>query len=159
MQGPGIRFILIVAMVVLLTAGSVSAQLDTLAPGDTKQVRAVRVDTPPVLDGRLDDPVWLQAEPITDFHQIRPGNGTPPSERTEVYLLYDDDALYIGARMYDSNPELIAAPTIRHGQGMPNDDRLVIILDPFNAARFAVHRHQLLSDRLEHYLGSGHQCG
>ncbi|MEY3666762.1 MAG: hypothetical protein RL572_302, partial [Pseudomonadota bacterium] len=100
-----------------------------------KQVRAVRVATPPVIDGRLDDAVWQQAEPITDFHQIRPGNQTEPSERTEVYVLYDDDAMYIAARMYDSEPHLIAAPVIRHGQGMGSDDRLVVILDPFNTQR------------------------
>ena len=40
----------------------------------------------------------------------------------------DNDALYVGARMYDSEPERIAAPTNRHGQGLYNDDRLVIIL-------------------------------
>lgn len=100
-----------------------------------KSVRAVRVATPPLIDGKLDDAVWQQAEPITDFHQIRPGNQTAPSERTEVYVLYDDNALYIGARMADSNPELIAAPVIRHGQGLGSDDRLVIILDPFNTQR------------------------
>ena len=43
--------------------------------------------------------------------------------------------MYIGARMYDSEPELIASPTNRHGLGMPNDDRYVIILDPFNTGR------------------------
>lgn len=106
--------------------------VDTATP---KQVRAVRVNTPPVIDGRLDDPIWQQAELITDFHQTRPGNGTAPSERTEVYVLYDDDALYIAARMYDSDPDQIAAPVIRHGQGMPSDDRLVVILDPFNSRR------------------------
>src|SRR5918992_925416 len=101
----------------------------------SKVVRAVRVDAPPVIDGRLDEAVWGQAEVITDFHQIRPGDGTAPSERTEVYLIYGDDALYVGARMYDSEPDRIAAPTVRHGQGLGRDDRLVIILDPFNTQR------------------------
>ncbi|MDP2141496.1 MAG: carbohydrate binding family 9 domain-containing protein [Gammaproteobacteria bacterium] len=100
-----------------------------------KQIRAVRVDTPPVIDGRLDDAAWQQSNVITDFHQIRPGNQTEPSERTEVYIVYDDDAMYIAARMYDSEPDLIAAPVIRHGQGMGSDDRLVVILDPFNTRR------------------------
>jgi hypothetical protein len=100
-----------------------------------KQFRAIRVDVPPVIDGVLDDAVWSLAEVITDFHQTRPGNGTPTSERTEVYVVYTDDALYIGARMFDSEPELIAAPVIRHGLGMPSDDRLVVILDPFNSRR------------------------
>ncbi len=117
-------------------AGSASAQEVSTTPVlAQKQVRAVRVDTPPVIDGRMDDAVWQQAEPITDFHQIRPGNQTEPSERTEVYVVYDDDAMYIAARMYDSEPHLIAAPVIRHGQGMGSDDRLVVILDPFNTKR------------------------
>lgn len=100
-----------------------------------KQFQVARVSTPPVIDGVLDEAVWQQAQVITDFHQTRPGDGTLTSERTEVYVLYDDDAMYIGARMYDSEPHLIAAPTIRHGQGLGSDDRLVVILDPFGTRR------------------------
>ncbi|ALO45971.1 DUF5916 domain-containing protein [Pseudohongiella spirulinae] len=127
----------VVVLSSLFGVTSLHAQ-EALSPEETarvKQVRAVRVSVPPVIDGDLSDPVWTQADVITDFHQTRPGNGTPPSERTEVYVLYDDDALYIAARMYDSEPDLIAAPVIRHGQGMPSDDRLVVILDPFNSRR------------------------
>jgi hypothetical protein len=112
-----------------------SAGSNTVANTGPKQFMAVRVTTPPVVDGVIDDEVWSLAEVITDFHQTRPGNGTPTSERTEVYVVYTDDALYIAARMFDSEPELIAAPVIRHGLGMPSDDRLVVILDPFNSRR------------------------
>jgi hypothetical protein len=113
----------------------IAQEATSVATNAPKQFRAVRVDVPPVLDGKLDDPVWSQADVITDFHQTRPGNGTPTSEPTEVYVVYTSDALYIGARMYDNEPHLIAAPVIRHGQGMPSDDRLVVILDPFNSRR------------------------
>ena len=124
------------AAIALALSSAASAQDVTTTPVVAqKQVRAVRVATPPVIDGRLDEAVWQQAEVITDFHQIRPGNQTEPSERTEVYVVYDDDAMYIAARMYDSEPHLIAAPVIRHGQGMGSDDRLVVILDPFNTQR------------------------
>lgn len=102
---------------------------------EQKSLRAVKVDTAPVLDGVLDDEVWQQAEKITDFHQIRPGDHTEASEATELYVIYTEDALYVASRMYDSEPEDISAPTIRHGQGLPFDDRLVIILDPFNQGR------------------------
>lgn len=132
---PGQTVALCAAVALILAASASAQQLSTTPVVAQKQVRAVRVATPPVIDGFLDDAVWQQAEPITDFHQIRPGNQTEPSERTEVYVLYDDDALYIAARMYDSEPHLIAAPVIRHGQGMGSDDRLVVILDPFNTQR------------------------
>lgn len=102
---------------------------------EAKSFRAVRVNSAPVLDGMLDDEVWQQANLITDFHQNRPGDHAVPSEPTELYVIYTSDALYVGARMYDSDPDLISAPTIRHGQGLPFDDRLVIILDPFNQGR------------------------
>lgn len=102
---------------------------------EAKRFRAVRVSSAPVLDGVIDDAVWQQAEKITDFHQSRPGDHAEPSEQTELYVVYTEDALYVAARMYDSDPELISAPTIRHGQGLPFDDRLVIILDPFNQGR------------------------
>jgi len=122
-------------VICLIVPAAASAQPPAANGNSTKVVRVVRVDTPPVIDGRLDEAVWGQAEVITDFHQVRPGDGTPPSERTEVYLVYTDDALYIGARMYDSEPDRMAAPTVRHGQGLGRDDRLVVILDPFNSGR------------------------
>ena len=124
-------------IVVTILASSISLSQED-KPAETnapKQFRAARVETPPIVDGVLDDTVWSAAEVITDFHQTRPGNGTPTSERTEVYVVYTDDALYIAARMFDSEPNLIAAPVIRHGLGMPSDDRLVVILDPFNSRR------------------------
>jgi hypothetical protein len=126
-------FVLVLALIVALIPAVASSQ--TAAGTPAKSVRVVRIDTPPVIDGRLDETVWSQAEVITDFHQVRPGNGTAPTELTEVYLLYGTDALYIGARMYDSDPSQIAAPTVRHGQGLGRDDRLVVILDPFNTRR------------------------
>jgi len=102
-----------------------------------KEVRVIRTESVPIIDGKLDDAIWGNAEVITDFHQTRPGNGAEPSDRTEVYVLYDDDAIYIGARMYDSEPDRISAPTVRHGQGLGRDDRIVVILDPFHTGRGA----------------------
>src|SRR5207302_10375543 len=56
-----------------------------------------------VLDGRLDESAWKDATPITEFTQFDPEEGKPASERTEVRFLFDDDALYVGARMWDKN--------------------------------------------------------
>ena len=61
------------------------------------------------LDGRLDEPEWQAAQVATGFTQILPEDGAEPSERTEVRVLYDRGAIYIGARMYDSEPGAIAS--------------------------------------------------
>jgi hypothetical protein len=63
---------------------------------------AARRTSPIVLDGRLNDPAWQTVQPITDFKQIDPEEGKPGSQRTEVRFLFDEDALYVGAKMYDS---------------------------------------------------------
>jgi hypothetical protein len=63
----------------------------------------------PRVDGRLDDPAWATAEAATGFRQRAPRDGEPASERTEVRMVYDNEAVYIGARMFDSQPDRIAA--------------------------------------------------
>ena len=120
---------------ILMPAMLPMAEAQNNAGVEDKRVRAVKVETPPVIDGILDDAVWALAEPISDFHQIRPGDLAPTSEATEVRIVYTNDAIYIAAKMDDSNPELIATPTFRHGQGLGPDDRLIVILDPFNTRR------------------------
>jgi hypothetical protein len=135
MMALGRKNLCFVAVTILASSNLLSQEDIPAETVASKQFRAARVENPPIVDGVLDDAVWSVAEVITDFHQTRPGNGTPTSERTEVYVVYTDHALYIAARMFDSEPDLIAAPVIRHGLGMPSDDRLVVILDPFNSRR------------------------
>ena len=54
------------------------------------------------VDGKLDEAAWKSATPITEFTQSDPQEGKPATQRTEVRILYDDEALYVGARMFDS---------------------------------------------------------
>jgi len=75
----------------------------------------------PNIDGRLDDLVWQTAEVITGFTQVRPNDGTDPTERTEVRIVYDRDAIYVGARCYDSEPDAILATLSRRDQHGPSD--------------------------------------
>src|SRR5439155_6812984 len=63
---------------------------------------AARATRTVVLNGRLDDQAWSNAPAATVFTQQRPNDGEHATERTEVRFLYDDDAIYVGARMYDS---------------------------------------------------------
>ena len=64
--------------------------------------RAAQRNGPILLDGRLEESAWTAATPITEFTQFDPDEGKPASERTEVRFLFDDEALYVGARMFDA---------------------------------------------------------
>ena len=71
---------------------------DDLPDPENKRIEIARIDTPPVIDGRLDDDAWKHATVIDDLHQVLPYEYAAPDERTVFYLAYDKDALYIGAR-------------------------------------------------------------
>jgi hypothetical protein len=82
-----------------------------------KEIRAVRIaGPPPTIDGRLDDAAWAAAPVLDDFVQKQPVEGVAPTERTEVRFLYDDHALYVGARMHKADPASIQAPVTRRDQ-------------------------------------------
>lgn len=93
---------------------------------------AVRTAEPPVLDGRLDDPIWLSMTPVSGLVQ-RPGRrveGAPASENTEVYIAYDDERIYFGIHAYHANQGEIRASRVDRDQIQP-DDKVTIYLDPF----------------------------
>jgi hypothetical protein len=96
-----------------------------------KTSRIQRVSGPPVIDGRLDEADWLRAPVIADLHQVNPVEFAEPSEETRVYVLYDRDALYVGARMFDAEPERINALILRQGQQIGSDDRFFVHVDSF----------------------------
>jgi hypothetical protein len=100
-----------------------------------KALEMVRTETVPIIDGRLDDAVWATAAVVTDLHQLDPVEYSEPSDRSEFYILYDDDALYVAARMWDSRPDRISANTLRQGAEIGDDDQLILILDPYNNQR------------------------
>lgn len=102
---------------------------------ETKVMRAVRAATPLVIDGRLDEDVWSSAGVIEDLHQISPNEYAEPSERTVIHVLYDQDVLYVGARLLDRTPEQIVARVLRQGERPENDDSFSIVLSPFNDQR------------------------
>src|SRR5881396_2992337 len=81
------------------------------APPAPQQLRAVRLTGGQAvsIDGTLDEALWQTAERVTGFTQRDPTQGAVPTESTVVYIAYDDAALYIGARLYDSHPDSIVA--------------------------------------------------
>ena len=120
----------------LLVPGGLPALAQApLATGEIKTAEAVRTDEPITIDGRLDEEVWNDATVITDLHQILPVEFSEPSQQTEFLVLYDDDALYLAARMYDDQPDRVVAKVLRQGGQSWLDDQFNIILDPFNDKR------------------------
>jgi hypothetical protein len=78
------------------------------------------VDRAPKLDGTLNDPLWQEATPITNFLQREPYEGEPPTERTEVRVLYTKHAVYFGIACLDSDPRKIVATELRRDATQPN---------------------------------------
>jgi hypothetical protein len=80
-------------------------------------VRAARRSGPISIDGRLDEPDWMEAEVATGFIQVEPDEGKPAIEQTEVRVLFDEHNIYVGARMWDGDPASIGRQLTRRGEG------------------------------------------
>ncbi|HEV8149826.1 MAG TPA: DUF5916 domain-containing protein [Gemmatimonadales bacterium] len=93
--------------------------------------QAVRVEAGPLLTGRLDDSIWSRAPVLTGFVQHEPFEGRPATERTEVRILFDREALYIGARLFDSDPAGIVHGEVRRDADLKDQDAFVLMLDTF----------------------------
>jgi hypothetical protein len=111
------------------------APLTYAAPADTAStsrpvVRAVRTGQPITVDGDLSEPVWRTAPAWNQFLQRDPDEGESPSEKTEVRVTYDDAAIYVGARMFDSAPDSILALLGRR-DAYCTCDYFVLYLDPY----------------------------
>lgn len=79
-----------------------------------KSLQAVRLaGDKPVIDGNLEEAAWRLAPTGSDFTQMKPNPGHPATEKTEIRVAYDDDALYVAARMYDSHPDSMVAQLAR----------------------------------------------
>jgi hypothetical protein len=92
---------------------------------------ASRVTEAPAIDGALDEQVWRQAAPLTGFVQAEPFEGQPASEHTEVRILYDDEAIYVGVVLHDRDPSLIVTTDTRRDANLEEMDSFQIILDTF----------------------------
>src|SRR6188472_2310472 len=78
---------------------------------------AIHVDTAPVLDGSLDDAAWQGAQALGGFTQSEPIEGQPASETTEVRIVFDDEAVYVGIVCHDSDPSQIVTTDTRRDAG------------------------------------------
>lgn len=92
-----------------------------LAGSNPKTATAVRTPRPPRIDGILNEPEWQLAKPLSDFTQRDPYEGQPPTQKTEIRILYDDDAVYFGCVMHDSTASKIVARLARRDNEVLSD--------------------------------------
>ena len=126
---------LFVIVTLLAVAFPSAAAAQPQANGAQKRAAAVRAPDGAIrVDGRLDDAAWRDAPPQTDFVQREPDEGAQPTDRMEVRFVYDDTALYVGARMYSADP--IQAPLGRRDEG-DQSEYFAVFLDTYLDRRTA----------------------
>ena len=132
--------------VAVLTAALLFQNPQTQPPVAHAARRQSAVD----VDGRIDEPAWQTAQPVTAFLQQDPHEGAPAMQRTEVRFLYDDDALYIAARMFDSAP---VTSNLARRDAETNSDGLTVELDTYHdrlhSASFTINPSSVRSDELD----------
>jgi hypothetical protein len=110
------------------------AEADYEAERLRRIVTAVRITEEITLDGRLDEPGWKLAAPMTDFIQRIPRTGELSDERTEVRVLYDDDNLYVGVTAFDSRPALVIKE-LKKDFDINGTDLIQVIIDSLHDGR------------------------
>jgi len=108
-----------------LTALFVSAQ---------PEIPAIKIENPPVIDGRVNDLCWENSSMVNEFYQREPNEGAPISKKTEVYICYDANNIYFGFKCFD-DPEKVTAKELARDVSLRYDDRVQIILDTYNDRR------------------------
>jgi hypothetical protein len=108
-----------------------SSSVAVAAPASRPVASALQITEAPVIDGALDDRMWQEATPFTGFVQAEPFEGQPGSERTDVRILYDDDAIYVGVLLHDRDPSQIVTTDTRRDAGLGEMDSFQMIFDTF----------------------------
>jgi hypothetical protein len=99
-------------------------------------VRATRLDGEFALDGALTEAIYTTVAPFSDFVQQEPQEGQPATEKTEVWLFFDDTNIYVGARLHESDPERRVMSEMRRDSfNLFNNDHLAVLFDTFHDHR------------------------
>jgi len=102
----------------------------------TDHINSFPTSTPIIIDGKLDEPIYQQLVPISEFIQNKPDEGELVSEKTEAYIFYDEQNIYFSFKCYDSEPEKIVA-LVENRDALRSADRLALLVDTFHDLRNA----------------------
>ena len=95
-------------------------------------VRAVRLSTPLKIDGKLDEEIYMASPAMSDFIQQDPKENVPATEKTEVWVFFDRDNVYVVGKCWDTHPERMVMNEMRRdGSGIPRNENFAFILDTF----------------------------
>ena len=115
-----------------MLSSSISAQEQDVTAAAGLVAHASRVDSAPVVDGVvLTDPAWADVTPVEGFVQNTPDEGQPSTERTQVYIGYTDETLYVAVVCYVTDPDTIIVSDSRRDSQLRDTDSFQIIFDPF----------------------------
>ncbi|WP_321297063.1 DUF5916 domain-containing protein [Marinifilum fragile] len=117
---------------ILSTLLIVILALPSFALQPKKEIMAIRVSQKPLIDGILDDSVWKGVPVAKNFRQMEPDNGAASNYKTEVRFIYTNNAIIVGAKMYDPEPEKILK-TLSKRDEINNADFVSLVVDPFNS--------------------------
>ena len=106
-------------------------------PPKTTTIHRISDDLSIILDGHVNDDLWMQIEPVSDFVMQQPVEGAEPTERTEVRLAYDDENLYMAVTLFDSNPAGIKANQTKRDAVNDDSDSFIWFFDTFLDKRSA----------------------
>ncbi len=116
-------------------AATTLLMLCSAAMAERPAFEAQLTEQPPVIDGRLDDACWQSVPALTNFTQVLPVEGAPPSERTEVRFVFTRYQLYVGIRCFDSSPREIRATQMQRDATFDPDDYVSLAFDTFARER------------------------
>ena len=139
---------LLVIVLMLWACGAAAQPQDAVPPRESVlsrdasghvTLRAVRLSGPLRVDGQLDEAVYRDVPAISDFIQAEPLSGPPATQKTEAWILFDDEAIYVTFRCWESNPERMIADEMRRDSfNITNQDAVAFAFDTFRDRRNAV---------------------
>ena len=139
------RFILL-SLLILIPLNQLIAQ----SPDLEKLAVIAQSKVNPQINGVIEPQEWGEATLIDDLYQVRPNEYAEPSEKTELFVKYDTDYLYVAAKLYEQDPNQITANISRQGANNDSDDAIRIFIDPYNSKRagylFALNLNEVRTD-------------
>ncbi|MDE0013058.1 MAG: DUF5916 domain-containing protein [Candidatus Poribacteria bacterium] len=128
-----------------------------------REIKAVRIETPPKIDGKLDDVCWQNSAKTGELIQFEPQNGEPATQPTTIYLAYDANNLYVAFECFKNNMDKLSANLTRRDSFFFSDDHVEVLIDTFldgrNCYAFALNPLGTQTDRRLINEGSNRRTG